>query len=390
MKILVVVTFYYPHWTGLTVHAVRVAEGLAARGHNVTVLTTRHSPELARDESVNGVQVIRLEPAFTLTRTMVSPAFPAMAARLIAAHEVVQIHTPLAEALLVALLCRASGRPLVMTHHGDLVMPRGAVNQFLQRSAFMLLWAAGRLASAVTSYSPDYAAHSRLLRSFHDKLSCIYPPVEMPAPQPEVVAAWRAELGLADRRLIGFAGRWVEEKGFDYLLQALPLIRRDYPLAHLIYAGEHRITYEDFYGRCQPLIEAQHDHMTMLGLLRDPQQMANFYRMCDLFVLPSRTDMMGLVQVEALLCGTPVVASDIPGARVVVRETGFGRLAAPNHPRALARTVVETLRDLNQYRPDRGTVQSIFDANHALYQYEMLMRQLVDRRAKPKPAAKPL
>jgi glycosyltransferase involved in cell wall biosynthesis len=386
MRILVIVTFYYPHWTGLTTHAVRAAEGLAARGHRVTVLTTRHSPRLARDEIVHQVRVIRLEPAVTLTRTMVAPAFPFMAARLIGEHDVVQIHTPLAEALLVALLCRARGRPLVMTHHGDLVMPRGIVNQFIQRSAFVLTCCAGSLASAVTSYSADYATHSRLLRKFQDKLSCIYPPIEMPAPEPEAVAAWRAALGLTNRLLIGFAGRWVEEKGFDRLIQALPLIRRNYPHAHLIYAGEHQITYEDFYRRCQPLIEAERDHLTMLGLLRDRQQMANFYRMCDLFVLPSRTDMMGLVQAEAMLCGTPVVASDIPGARVVVRETGFGRLATPNDPQALARTVVETLRDLDQYRPDRGAVQSIFDANHSFSQYEMLMQQLLDRRAKPKGA----
>src|SRR5205823_4353102 len=130
------------------------------------------------------------------------------------------------EALLVAGLCRALGRPLVMTHHGDVVMPAGLANQLLQCLAFGLLWLTGQLADAVTAYSRDYAIHSPLLRSFARKLEHVYPPVDIPEPDPAAVAAWRAELGLEGKVLIGFAGRWVEEKGFDYLLQALPLIQR--------------------------------------------------------------------------------------------------------------------------------------------------------------------
>lgn len=390
MKILTVLTYYYPHWTGLTAHAVRVAEGLAARGHDVTVLTTRHSPELARSEPVNGVRVIRLKPIARFSRGMLAPSFLYAAAKLIARHDIVQIHTPLPEAPLVALLCRMFGRPLLMTHHGDVVMPAGLSNQLVQRLGYVLLWMAGRLADAVTSYSQDYAEHSGLLRNFRRKLTCIYPPVDIPPPDPDGVEAWRAELQLGDRLLIGFAGRWVEEKGFDYLLQALPLIRATYPQAHLIYAGEPHVVYEDFYARCLSLIEEQREHLTFMGLIRDPQKMANFYAMCDLFVQPSRTDMMGLVQIEALLCGTPLVVSNIPGARVVVRETGFGRLTPPRDPHALAQTIVETLRNRPRYCPTRSAVRTVFNTERTLAQYEELLMRLVRERAMRPAPIRPL
>gem|GEM_PF-23167 len=381
MKILAILTYYYPHWTGLTAHAVRVAEGLAARGHTVTVLTTRHTHDLVRDEVVNGVRVIRLQPTGRFSRGMIAPAFPYAAAQLIAQHDIVQIHTPLPEAALVALLCRVRDRPLVMTHHGDVVMPKGMFNQFVQRAAYSVLRLAGQLADAVTSYSRDYADHSRLLQNFTHKLAYIYPPADIPAPDAQAIAEWRAELGLEDRLLIGFAGRWVEEKGFDYLLEALPLVRATYPNAHLVYAGEHDVVYDDFYSRCLPLIEAQRDHLTFLGLIRDPQKMANFYGMCDLFTLPSRTDMLALVQVEALLAGTPLVTSDIPGARVVVRETGLGRLAPPHDPPALAQTIIEMLRDRHRYQPTQAAVRAVFDNERTLTQYEELMQGLVRTRA---------
>jgi glycosyltransferase involved in cell wall biosynthesis len=390
MKILTVLTYYYPHWTGLTAHAVRVAEGLAARGHDVTVLTTRHSPELARSELVNGVRVIRLKPIARFSRGMLAPSFLYAAAKLIAQHDIVQIHTPLPEAPLMALLCRMFGRPLLMTHHGDVVMPAGLINQLVQRLGYVLLWMAGQLADAVTSYSQDYAEHSGLLRNFRHKLTCIYPPVDIPPPDPDGVEAWRAELQLGDRLLIGFAGRWVEEKGFDYLLQALPLIRATYPQAHLIYAGEPHVVYEDFYARCLSLIEEQREHLTFVGLIRDPQKMANFYAMCDLFVQPSRTDMMGLVQIEALLCGTPLVVSNIPGARVVVRETGFGRLTPPRDPHALAQTSVETLRNRQRYCPTRSAVRTVFNTERTLAQYEELLMRLVRERAMRPAPIRPL
>jgi SAM-dependent methyltransferase len=259
-------------------------------------------------------------------------------------------------------------------------MPRGAFNQFLQRAGAWITRAAGAMADAVTSYSQDYAHHSALLRRFTHKLHTVYPPVGIPSPDARAVASWRAELGLTDKLLIGFAGRWVEEKGFDFLLQALPHVRRALPQAHLLYAGERHVVYEDFYQRCQPWLEAERDHLTFLGLIHDRQRMADFYGMCDVFALPSRSDMMALVQIESLLCGTPVVASDIPGARVVVQQTGYGRLAPAGDPQGLAEALVDALRRRGELRPARERVLQIFDPELSLDGYERILRQVLERR----------
>jgi glycosyltransferase involved in cell wall biosynthesis len=379
LKILVALTYYAPHWTGLTAHAVRVAEGLAARGAQVTVLTVKHQPDLARDEVMNGVRVVRLQPLSRFSRGMITPAFPFAAAKLIAEHDVVQIHTPLPEAPLMGALCRIQHKPMLMTHHGDLVFPPGLFNQFLQTAGYYVLLTAGKLASAVTSYSRDYAEHSRLLSRLANKLTCIFPPVDIPEANRAAAEDRKAQLGLQDKTLIGFAGRWVQEKGFDYLLQAFPEIKAKIPNAHLVYAGEPRVVYDDFYKECMPYIEPIKDDLTMVGLIREPQQMANFYAMCDVFAQPSRTDMMGLVQLEAMLCGTPAVVSDIPGARVVVRETGFGKLTPPGDPGALAESLVEVLENRERYRPTREEVRKHFSSEKSLNQYYSLLEKLVAR-----------
>jgi glycosyltransferase involved in cell wall biosynthesis len=383
-------TYYSPHWTGLTAHAVQAAEGVAARGVEVTVLTVRHSPELKRDEVINGVRVVRLQPVARFSRGMITPALLWAAPWLIAEHDVVQIHTPLPEGPIISSWCRLLQRPLLMTHHGDLVMPPGLFNQMLQKIGYYILLSTGMLANAVTSYSRDYAENSPLLTHFKSKLDYVYPPVAIPTPDPQAARAWRHELGLDGKLLIGFAGRWVEEKGFDYLLQAFPLIRKNFPNAHLIFAGDKNVIYDDFYQRCVAYVESVKEQFTNLGLIRDPQQMANFYALCDLFIQPSRTDMLGLTQVEAMLCGTPVVASDIPGARVAVKETGFGKLSAAGDPRTLADTICDVVQNLDQYCPTTEGVRQIFSTERSLNQYQTLLENLVASRNKHVPTPEAL
>ena len=153
MKILMTLTYYYPHWTGLTGYAQRLAEGLAARGHQVTVVASRHQPDLAHEDEHNGVRIVRLDSAVRLSRGQVMPAFISVMRRLIAEHDIVQTHTPMLETALVGWLAHRQGRKMVMTHHGDLVMPKGLWNQFVQITVGTLLNMGASSADLITIHS---------------------------------------------------------------------------------------------------------------------------------------------------------------------------------------------------------------------------------------------
>ena len=379
LKVLSILTYYYPHWTGLTTIAKSIAEGLSARDHQVTILAARHESSLAHSEVLNGVRIVRLDPIFRISRGVVMPEFPVAARRLIRESDVVQIHTPLPESLLVAALARRARKPLLLTHQGDLVLPAGLANRAIQETVTWMMKGAAQRAAAITTLNDDYAAHSSFLAPFASKVTPIYPPVLLPAPRVEDAAAWRRELGLEQKRVVGFAGRFVEEKGFDVLLAAVPQLATAVPDVHLVYAGEP-MAYERFAERCRPLLDAARTRLSRVGLLRDRQRLANFYALCDVFALPSRSECFGVTQVEAMLAGTPVVATDIPGGRTAVRMTGMGLLVEPESPRALAAGLGEVLSEPARYRR-MEQVRAVFDESRSLDHYESLLERLAGRRA---------
>jgi glycosyltransferase involved in cell wall biosynthesis len=384
MRILSTLTYYHPHWTGLTAVARRLAEGMAERGHSVTVLTSRHEVRLPPRERLNGVRIIRARTIGRVSRTVVMPFYPILLVRAMIRCDVVHLHTPMPEAALVAGIARVLRKPILITHHGDVVMPAGTMNGIVQRVMDAVILLSMRLSDEVVVYVTDYSDHSDFLAPVRGKIRSIYPPVELPPSRADETDRWRRELGLEGRRLIGFAGRFVEEKGFDFLLEAIPFVRARIPNAHFVFAGDIDVVYERFVDRVRPLLEEERDSLTELGLVLDPQQMANFYAMCDVFVLPSRTDCFAIVQVEALLTGTPLVTSDIPGAREVVRVTGAGTLVPAGDPAGIADGIVRVLDDPETYRPEAAAIRETFDPERSVTEYEKRLARLARARNRPR------
>ncbi len=380
MKVLYVLLYYVPHCTGLTIHVQRIAEAMAARGHESTVLTARYSRALPPEEVINGVRVVRLPTFLRISRGMLMPTFPVAAWRLIGEHDLISIHTPLLEASLVTTWARLrKRRPVVITHHGDLVLPAGWFNRFIEFVMYRIYRAAARYASAVIAYSQDYADHSSYLRPVMPKVRPIYPPVTIPRPHPEGVAALRRQYRLEGKTIVGYAGRFVEEKRPDLLLRTVPYLSARFPNLRVVFAGEYRIRYEHFYERCLPLIESLNDRVVFLGLIRDPQTLADFYAMCDVLVLPSGTECFGLVQAEAMLCGTPVVVSDTPGAREVVRVTGMGEIVPRGDVQALAQAIARVLDEPSRYIQPPERIAATFSLERTVSAYEEVFRQALKK-----------
>jgi len=386
MKILTVLTYYRPHTSALTIYAERLARAFVMRGHQVTVMTTQYDPFLPREENLDGVKIIRVPVMARLSKGVIAPTFGWVATKLVADHDVVQLHLPQFDAPGVAMRARLFGKPAVLTYHCDLLLPPGLFNRFVN---LVVQWQnnmAALLSNRIVTYTQDYADHSSCLSRYKFKLRTILPPVELPPSSENDVRSFAETNHCADRKpVIGMAARFAAEKGVEVLLDALPLILKEYPQAQVLFAGQYQnVMGEQAYSdRLMPRIREYETagHWTFLGNL-NPLQMSAFYPNLDVLVVPSlnSTEAFGLVQIEAMLNGVPCVPSALPGVRMPVQMHGMGRVSQIGDSDSLAASIIAVLDEPGKFHGDLESIRKAYSPDTVAAEYEKLFEDLIGKK----------
>ena len=105
-------------------------------------------------------------------------------------------------------------------------------------------------------------------------------------------------------------------------------------------------------------------YLVFLGSLKE-EQMGAFYANLNLLVLPSvnSTEAFGMVQVESMACGTPVVTSDLPGMRQPIKLSGMGEIVPPADEIALAKAILHILDNPQAYQPGQKAAALIAETS---------------------------
>jgi glycosyltransferase involved in cell wall biosynthesis len=378
MKILQVLTYYRPHISGLTIYVERLSRALARQGHEVTVLTSQYDSQLPRHEIQDGVTVIRAPVLFRVSKGVIMPTFGFLAWREVTKAEVIHLHLPQFDAPGVALRGRLLGKPVVLTYHSDLQLPRGLFNRLVNRVVETMNRLAGSLADAVVTYTHDFGSHSPFLSQYLGrKLYIIPPPVELAPASDENVADFRQRHDLEGRRIIGISARIAAEKGVEILLQALPAILERFPNTLVLHANPDTLGEDAYARRLAPLFSKYEAHYRLLGALHGAE-LTSFYKSLDCLVMCSlnNTETFGLVQIEAMMNGVPSVASNLPGVRQPVTMTGMGETVPIGDVEALAEAVGRVLERRNAYHRLAAVVADSFSPDRTAAEYVRLFQNL--------------
>jgi glycosyltransferase involved in cell wall biosynthesis len=383
MKILHSLYYYRPHYSGLTVYTERLVRALGRRGHEITVLTSRYDPELQAYERIDGVEVRRLPVLMTVSKGPIMPTLLYWAIRLGKDYDVIHLHVPQLDAATIALTGRLLGKPVILTYHCDLRLPTSPLNMVANTLSALANHVSVRLANVVVASALDYAEASAILRHHLAKLQVVPPPIDIPKPSKDVMQRMRERWGIkTGQKIIGMAARLASEKGVEFLVQAVPIVKEEFPDARVLYVGQHLdVMGEQAYReRLNPRIDALGGAWDFLGIL-EPEEMASFFALCDVTVLPSlnSTESFGMVQVESMLSGTPVVASDLPGVRQPISITSMGEVVSPGNAVALAGGILKILRSPAQYTRTRSEIEAHFSIEVVAQHYEQIYQREVER-----------
>jgi glycosyltransferase involved in cell wall biosynthesis len=138
---------------------------------------------------------------------------------------------------------------------------------------------------------------------------------------------------------LGLVSRLSEEKGIQYLLQAIPLIAEQFPDFEIYVAGEG-----NYRKQLESLAETLkvNSRVKFLGHVSDVR---SFLQRLDLFVQPSRSESLGVAIMEAMSAGLPVVATNVGGIPEIIEDTVSGILVPPGNPELLAKSIVNLCRN---------------------------------------------
>jgi glycosyltransferase involved in cell wall biosynthesis len=377
VRIAQVTPWFWPHLGGVESHVRSLSRELAGRGHEVTVVTSRHDPSFPVEETVDGFRVIRVKPRFLLLGT---PIVPKMRATLRGVSvDIVHAHSPppLASQYAGAIAVER-GLPYVVTYHCDVDLP-SAFGTFVESIYRRSLGATTlRNADQVVVTTQTYGATSRAVWRYNPTV--IPNAVDHRRFRPDVDTGWvRARLSIpANVPVVLLVGRIVPHKGIEHFIEAA----RDVPEAQFLVAGEG------------PLLDAMKRlaaSMGVSGRVRflgrvSEENLPKVYAACDVFVLPSvsRLEAFGIVALEAMATAKPVIVADIPGVREVIEDGREGLLADPVNPRDLAEKIRRLLADPEARRAmgqrAREKVLESFGIERVTDQIESLYRRVLDRR----------
>lgn len=359
MHILHIYKDYPPVLGGIEGHVRDLAEGLAARGHQVTVLVTSTTCRTSVEQPLPGLSVVRAARLAHVASTPLSLAMMALARTIRA--DIVHLQFPYPPGDLAAMAAPGAP-PLVISYQSDIVRQQTLLRLYRPLLALTL-----RRAARIIASSPGYIASSPFLRTHAAK--CEVAPIG--------VDVMRFTPG--DRRAntvprLLFVGRLRYYKGLHVLIEAL----RQVEGVELWIAGN---------GPERARLERQladaglNQRVRFLGDVADADLPA-LYRQADIFVLPShlRAEAFGIVLVEALASGLPCISTALgTGTDFVNVHEETGLVVPPGDATALAEAI-RRLRDDPALRATYGATgvrraQTLFSRERMLDIVERVYRQ---------------
>lgn len=367
MRVLHVGKFYAPARGGMEKVLQVLAESERPNIDN-HVLVANESPATVH-ETVESVPVTRVGSIKRVGAVAVCPTFPWWLWKLSRASDVLVVHEPNPVAIVAHALVRPR-QPFIFWVHAEVVRPQWRYKVFYRPFLRRMLKRAARIVVA----SPQVAEHAEELQPFRSK--CVVVPYavdpEQHAPTADVRARAAAIASESRRPLALFVGRLVAYKGVDILLRAI--VDTD---VRAVIVGD---------GPLLPMLTELARDLGIADRVRfagnaSPAELTALYNACDLFVLPSvtRAEAFGMVQIEAMSCGKPVICTDLPSGVPWVNQHGETGLVVPASDVRALRDAIRTLAENPALRTRLGEqgrrrVRDVFSIRRLVAQTSALYR----------------
>ncbi|ABR54509.1 glycosyl transferase group 1 [Methanococcus vannielii SB] len=374
------ITWEYPPIMvgGLSVHCKGLAEALVRAGHNVDIITVGY--DLLEHENINGVNIYRVKPIshgnFLTWAMFMATALEKKLGNLgIQNYDVVHCHDWMTS-FVGANVKSLSKVPYVQSVHSTEVGRCGGINSEDSRAINDSEWFSNYESNQIITVS--HAIKNEICSAFNvpfEKVNVIYNGIN---PYEFNINAndyekydFRRHLGILDHeKMILYVGRLAYQKGVEYLIHGFQKLLYGHPDSKLVIAGD---------GNMQNYLEhiswklGCRDRVIFLGF-KNGDLLKKLYKYADVCVIPSIYEPFGIVALEAMASGTPVVSSDIGGLSEIISHEYNGVKVYPKNPDSIAWGIDKVLSD---YGFKEWIVKNAKNDSYTKYSWDTIAKETV-------------
>lgn len=349
MKIIQVTQRFFPAIGGVETHVYNIAEKLVEKGHEVTVYTSdllRDNPQIRLcnvKDTVNGIRIRRFKAFKLLPKIEASTVMPSMITALSKEKaDIIHAHGyRYFPAYLAALARHITEIPMVLTTHSSPETRMPTISALYNHTVGKFVLKTTDQIISLTKMGAEYLTS---IGAKSEKISVIPNGIDSNLFSRGTDGySFREKYGITGK-IILFVGRLSKVKGLNYLIDAMPEILNEMPDAILLIVGPDFGRQMGLKRRVKQLfIEKK---VLFTGYLPD-DELVGSYAASDLFVFPSLAESFGIVLLEAMAMGKPVIATNVGVAHDLIRNGVNGFLVEPRRPDQIAKTVISLLKNEN-------------------------------------------
>lgn len=369
MKILQLGKFY-PVKGGVEKVMYELTLGLSEQENDCDMMCANAERGSSRIRLNGHSQIICTDTWLKLAGTMVSPGMIVTLRKECNNYDVIHIHCPDPMAVLALMLSGYKGK-VVLHWHSDVLKQHVLMSLYRPLQNWII-----RRADRIVCTTPVMRQESEYLHEVQDKAVVIPIGIDPMEIKQKNVKSLRKQF--KGKKIVFSLGRLVPYKGYTYLIQAAKYLPDDYVI---IIGGEGPL-----WDKLQKEIgdNGLLGKVCMTGFIANEERQA-YYGACDVFCMSSilKTEAFGIVQIEAMSCGKPIVATNIgcSGVSWVNKHGVSGLNVAPMDPKALAEAIVAVVEDSATYsKQSLNRYFSLFTKERMISSCYKLYQELLDQK----------
>lgn len=355
---------FYPIKGGVEKVAYDLMLGVSSRG-------IRCDMSCAASQGEGGIRVINDHASLITTKsltklasTMISPNMIFALKKFCDRYDIIHVHHPDPMACVALFLSGYKGR-VILHWHSDIIKQRILLKFYKPLQNWLI-----KRADIIIGTTPTYLEESPFLKNYKDKLRCI--PIGIDPVNVDEYSSRQLRKKYGNKKIVFSLGRLVEYKGYEYLIESAKYLPNDY----IVLIGGTGPLKESLEEKIR--VNNLSSKVEMIGRIEE-SDLSKYYASCDVFCLPSiyKTEAFGIVQIEAMSCGKPIVATSIPhsGVSWVNKNNISGINVVPRSSKELADAIIKITSDSSVYNKYSIGARERFNA---LFRKEKMIESCLD------------